>query len=177
MSIGRLLNEADLERFIQSVLDKRPLPKSPLPVGAVTAYAGSTAPDGWMLCDGSAIKRADYSKLFSLIGTTYGAGDGTTTFNLPDLRGRVPVGEDGAAGRLSANDALGQSGGSEPSNMPSHTHTLARDTWGGGAVGSHNVYALDSRSDFSTFDSTQAAGGGANNMQPYQVVNYIVRAL
>lgn len=55
------------------------------PVGVVQAFAGSTTPDGWLLCDGSAVSRTTYAALFSAIGTTYGAGDGTTTFNLPNL--------------------------------------------------------------------------------------------
>ena len=55
-------------------------------------YAGATAPTGWLMCDGTAISRTDYPKLFSIIGTTYGAGDGSTTFNLPDMVDKVPVG-------------------------------------------------------------------------------------
>jgi hypothetical protein len=61
--------------------------------GMVAAYAGSSAPSGWLLCDGTAVSRTTYSALFAAIGTSYGAGDGSTTFNLPDLRGRVPVGK------------------------------------------------------------------------------------
>lgn len=57
----------------------------PAVVGAVVAFAGNTSPVGWLLCDGSAVSRTDYAALFSVIGTTYGAGDGSTTFNLPDL--------------------------------------------------------------------------------------------
>ena len=55
------------------------------PVGSVTAFAGSTTPDGWLLCDGSAVSRTDYADLYAVIGDTYGAGDGSTTFNLPNL--------------------------------------------------------------------------------------------
>ena len=55
------------------------------PVGVVQAFAGSTTPDGWLLCDGSAVSRTDYADLYAVIGDTYGAGDGSTTFNLPDL--------------------------------------------------------------------------------------------
>ena len=59
---------------------------APLPSGMLTPFAGATAPDGWLLSDGSAVNRTTYSALFTAIGTTYGAGDGSTTFNLPDLR-------------------------------------------------------------------------------------------
>lgn len=62
------------------------------PVGMVAPYAGSTAPDYWLLCDGSAVSRTTYANLFAVIGSTFGAGDGSTTFNLPDLRGRTPIG-------------------------------------------------------------------------------------
>lgn len=56
-----------------------------IPVGVVQAFAGATTPQGWLLCDGSAISRTDYADLFAVIGTTYGSGDGSTTFNLPNL--------------------------------------------------------------------------------------------
>lgn len=60
--------------------------------GMITFFAGETAPDGWLPCDGSAVSRACYASLFAVLGTAFGAGDGTTTFNLPDLGGRVPIG-------------------------------------------------------------------------------------
>jgi microcystin-dependent protein len=65
---------------------------SGVPTGVVMPYAGSSAPTDWLLCDGSAISRTTYSSLFALLGTTFGAGDGSTTFNIPDMRGRSPVG-------------------------------------------------------------------------------------
>jgi microcystin-dependent protein len=64
----------------------------PFPSGTLLTYAGSTAPDGWLLCDGSAISRTTYARLFAAISTTYGTGDGALTFNLPDLRGVYPRG-------------------------------------------------------------------------------------
>ena len=57
------------------------------PIGTINAYGGATAPDGWMLCQGQAISRTDYADLFAVIGTSFGSGDGSTTFNVPDLRG------------------------------------------------------------------------------------------
>ena len=68
------------------------------PVGSILDYAGSTAPVGWLLCYGQAINRTTYARLFAVIGTTYGSGDGSTTFNLPDLRGRVIPGKDDMGG-------------------------------------------------------------------------------
>lgn len=62
------------------------------PTGIVLPYAGSIVPDGWLLCDGTAVSRATYDELFTQLSTTYGAGDGSTTFNLPDLRGKMPLG-------------------------------------------------------------------------------------
>lgn len=112
---------------------------SSVPSGTVVSFAGSTAPSGWLLCDGSAVSRTTYSDLFSSIGTLYGAGNGSTTFNLPDLRGRTVFGLDNmggtAANRLtttggiSANNTLGASGGSQSitlatTNLPSHNHTF-----------------------------------------------------
>jgi microcystin-dependent protein len=108
-----------------------------VPVGAVIPYAGSTAPTNWLLCAGQAISRSTYAALFTVVGTTYGTGDGSTTFNLPDLRGRVAAGKDDmngtAASRLtntvlSASNTLGATGGAQTvtltsSEMPSHTHT------------------------------------------------------
>lgn len=65
---------------------------TPQPAGIIQQYAGSTAPTGWLMCQGQAVSRATYAALFAVIGTAYGDGDGSTTFNLPDMRDRVPVG-------------------------------------------------------------------------------------
>ena len=72
-------------------LSKRPLD---LPAATVHAFAGTTAPEGWAMCDGSAVSRTEYAALFAAIGTTYGVGDGSTTFNLPDMRGEFLRGLD-----------------------------------------------------------------------------------
>lgn len=103
-----------------------------VPVGGLQIYAGSTPPAGWLFCDGSAISRTVFSVLFSRIGTTFGAGDGATTFNIPDLRGRVVAGVDTmggvAANRLTSGgsginaNVLGGTGGDEMSQL--HNHTL-----------------------------------------------------
>lgn len=100
-------------------------------VGRVTWNAGATLPPRHLLCAGQAASRTVYSDLFAKIGTTWGAGDGTTTFNLPDLRGRVPAGLDNMGGtdanRMSvigaARNTLGGVGGSQ--NIQAHSHTLS----------------------------------------------------
>ncbi|MDD3084149.1 MAG: tail fiber protein, partial [Candidatus ainarchaeum sp.] len=93
------------------------------PTGSITMFAGSSAPTDWLICDGSAISRTTYSDLFNIIGEIYGVGDGSTTFNIPDLRGVVPVGKT----ETGTFNALNNTGGSEThtlttSEMPSHTH-------------------------------------------------------
>lgn len=106
-----------------------------IPLGSSIEYAGAGDPADtrFILEDGRAISRATYSALFALIGTTYGAGDGVNTFNIPDSRGRVTVGPDnmgtgqGAAGRLASNNTRGAVGGTETvalaiGNLPAHTH-------------------------------------------------------
>jgi microcystin-dependent protein len=100
------------------------------PIGIVVPYAGSSAPSGWLLCYGQPVSRTTYSQLFAVIGTTYGVGDGSTTFNVPDLRGRVVYGKDNmggtTAGRVSSTfgitgTTLGSAGGVQ-SNQLSQTH-------------------------------------------------------
>lgn len=112
-------------------------PQRLVPVGTVLPFAGGAAPTGFLLCHGQAVSRLDHADLFAAIGTTYGAGDGGTTFNLPDLRGRVAAGRDNmggtAANRLTAGASgvdgatLGAAGGAQvhtltAAQMPVHGH-------------------------------------------------------
>lgn len=92
------------------------------PAGIIMPFAGTVAPQGYLFCDGSAVSRTTYATLFGVIGTTFGAGDGSSTFNLPDLSGRVPLG-------VSQAHALGSTGGSETvtlteSELPAHVHEV-----------------------------------------------------
>jgi microcystin-dependent protein len=97
------------------------------PAGVITQYGGTTAPTGWLLCQGQAISRVNalYTRLFTAIGTNYGVGDGSTTFNVPNLQGRIPVGRDATQIEF---DVLAETGGAKThtllqTEMPSHTHT------------------------------------------------------
>ena len=81
-----------------------------VPIGAILAYSGASAPTGWVLCDGAAISRTTYATLFANIGTNFGAGDGSTTFNVPDLRGRVLVGKDDMGGVAASRVTSGSEG-------------------------------------------------------------------
>lgn len=94
----------------------------PIPVGVMHQYGGATAPTGYLLCDGTAVSRTTYASLYATISTTYGAGDGSTTFNLPDLRGRLPMG----AGTGTGLNASG-------TGLPAGTAQTARarGAWGG----------------------------------------------
>lgn len=127
------------------------------PAGIVMPFAGSTAPQGYLLCDGSAVSRTDYSDLFTAIGTTYGAGDGETTFNVPDLSGRVVLG-------VSQSHALGTTGG-EATNCSVADHPATACTMTG---------AIDDCDPFST--SSVGSGSSHNNMQPFLTMLYIIYA-
>jgi microcystin-dependent protein len=94
------------------------------PSGSILMFAGSTAPDNWLLCDGTAVSRATYNKLFQAIGTTWGAGNGTTTFNLPDMRGAAPAGVGTSAG-YTENETIAL-GTKYNDQMQGHWHSLAR---------------------------------------------------
>jgi microcystin-dependent protein len=159
-------------------------------------YVGSAAPDGFLLCDGTAVSRTSYAALFNLINTQFGAGDGSTTFNLPDLRGRVPLGA-GTGPGLSAR-VVGNASGTEThqlsvDEMPSHGHNVVDNqhshnmNWSkfGAATGNLQTLVPPSVAGEGSQASNLApasislgnAGGNLphNNMQPFLVMNYIIR--
>lgn len=117
-------------------------------VGTISMCGQSAPPSGYLFCTGAAVSRTTYANLFAVISTFFGAGDGSTTFNLPDLRGRAPFGQDNmdaaAAGRITnagsgiVGTTLGVSGGAEnvtlgTTQIPSHTHAFSATTGSGGA--------------------------------------------
>jgi microcystin-dependent protein len=205
-----------------------------MPAGSVTQFAGSTAPTGWLSCDGTTVSRTTYAALFSVIGTTYGSGDGSTTFALPNMKGRIPVGFDSTQAEF---DGLGETGGAKThtltsAEMPSHTHTQnshnhTQDGHGhttvdggahahgltigttntsstshthagttrlsGGTTGAtlssqshptdsagthgHGINSTTATNQATTATNQNTGGGGAhNNLQPYIVLNYIIKA-
>lgn len=161
------------------------------PAGAVLPFAGSTAPGGWLLCYGQAISRTTYAALFAALGTTYGTGDGSTTFGLPDLRGRIPGGKDDmggtAANRLTAaglgvgisGATLGAAGGAEThaltiAQMPAHSHTISGATASSG-TGSNDLRSSGSPAGATPTTASQGSGQAHPNAQPTLVLNYIIK--
>lgn len=152
-----------------------------LPIGAITQFSGETAPTNWLLCNGQAISRTDYAELFDVIGTTYGIGDGSSTFNLPDLRGRVPVGLKSSDASF---DALGKTGGEKNhtltiAEMPLHYHEFDRTKDATRLVYQNgDVPFNDGSQGSASAGNTNSVGGGQahNNLQPYIVTNYIIKA-
>lgn len=162
-----------------------------VPIATILPYAADvvTLPNNWLFCDGSAVSRSNYQNLFTAIHTVYGAGNGSTTFNLPDLRGRVPMGWGQGAGLT--DRILGQKVGAEThlltaaqSGKRAHSHLVVAtrqidSTVGGGGgrlttlnnpgLGNHNANTSD------TGDAN--ALEAHNNMQPTTTVGFIIRAL
>lgn len=143
-----------------------------LPVGTLSYFADAAVPAGWLAANGAAVSRSTYAELFAKIGTTYGVGNGSTTFNLPDGRGRTLIGAGQGAGLT--NRALGATGGNETHiltvpEMPAHTHTFGTSGSGGGGISSGGQSAPQ---------NTSSAGNGNahNNMQPFMSVNVYIYA-
>jgi microcystin-dependent protein len=131
--------------------------KALLPTGVVVPYAAGTPPVGWLLCQGQEVSRTTYPALFAAIGTTFGAGDGTTTFNLPQLRQRFPIG----VALSGTADTLGETGGSidHTHTGPSHTHTGPSHTHDGP---SHTHSTPSHLHDLG--NSATDGGGGATSL-------------
>src|SRR5690606_26311907 len=161
------------------------------PTGAVIPFAGSSAPAGWLLCDGSAVLRSEYPDLFAVVGTTYGAGDGSTTFNLPDLRQRFPLGK----ANTGTGSQLGETGGSIDHRHGLENPNSAARLWWGASSGpvrmvrrtsgvgpwSANVATTQNMSALIA-DSTGGINGGValigdteSANPPYLALNFIIK--
>ena len=155
------------------------------PLGTIlpwAADAATPAPTGWAICNGQAISRTTFSDLFTLISTTYGVGDGSTTFNVPDLRGRTGIGLDGvSAGVLTGNNLAGDSGGEEEhtltsNELPDHSHdhdTLS--VFDPGAGTPYTAVVVPPGSSTIPVGSLSGGGDTHNDMQPFLVINFIIR--
>lgn len=95
------------------------------PLGTINAFGGTTAPEGWLLCQGQAISRTEYADLFAVIGTNFGAGDGSTTFNLPDMREAAPVGAGTNATNTIATHNAVNLGAFQDDQIQSHGHAIS----------------------------------------------------
>lgn len=151
---------------------------SSVPVATILPFAGSVAPEGFLICDGAELLAAEYADLFTAIGTIYGVGQAAGSFKLPDLRGRAPIGAgqgDGLTDRV-----IGAVDGEEThqltvDEMPNHTHQYGAphlQTYGMGSFAERGVNPTSQE-----WYSVSDAGGDQphNNMQPFLVVNYIIK--
>lgn len=191
---NEVITKAMLSTAVQALLS---------PAGMLAPFAGSTAPTGWLLCYGQAVSRTTYADLFTAISTTYGTGDGSTTFNLPDLRGRTAVGKDNmggsAASRMTSGGSgidgstLGASGGTQThimteSEMPSHTHIQNQHRHGivtadnasnastAGDILANNLDGGTFNTNYATATNQNTGGGAAHlNTQPSMILNYIIK--
>ena len=144
-------------------------------IGAMTLYAGGVEPEGWLFCKGQEVSRTEYSYLFDVIGTTYGEGDGSTTFNVPDLKNRFPVGAGSSYG-------LNDKGGSNTvtlntKQIPSHTHAIKYENYQRGAGSNPTMGYIRYNAGAQTGTSEPAGGGQAHeNRPPYIAFNFIIYA-
>jgi microcystin-dependent protein len=194
-------NTVDTAQIAARAVTAAKIEATVVPAGMIVQFAGSTAPTDWLICNGDPVSRSTYAALFTAISTGYGVGDGSTTFNLPDLRGRIPVGK----GTHADVDALNDNDGSTVANRsPKHQHTVYDPTHGHGfvdhpsgqaVIGGAYAEGLNMPASYTggsalNFRAIAAAStgvkvnpaGASSSSSPtdtpaYVVVNYIIRAV
>lgn len=141
------------------ITNRKPMGPEP---GTVAHFAASTAPAGWLKCNGAAVSRTAYAALFAAIGTAYGVGDGATTFNLPELRGEFLRALDDGRG-IDTGRAIGSA---QAGQMPSHSHTLNDPFVAGVSIGSNDSNDKGGgQSNGTRLQSIAAAGGTSNGSE------------
>ena len=194
-TIQELINRYDLEnkdiyKFLDYLVDninnktatgEGSVSGDTLPIGAIIEWNSDIIPENWLLCNGQAVNREEYSELFEILGVAYGKGDGSTTFNLPNYKGRVAAGKD-------ENDidfnTLGKTGGEKKhtlttSEMPSHSHNFADSGrvlyWDAGLPDMGDLQS-GTGVQYTWSSNTKETGSSQphNNLQPYIVMNYII---
>lgn len=178
-------------RVPQAQLPPPPPPPVAVSPGTISLFAGLLTPSGWFRCTGSAVSRTAYAALFAAIGTRYGVGDGVTTFNIPDLRGRFALAWGGVYG-------LGQTGGAPThtltvAELPEHSHHLAADENASAgplvtagqqiaadyspSQGFDEKYSLRGSDMDATLGRSENVGGGQphNNVPPYMALGFIIK--
>lgn len=140
--------------------------------GGIVPYTSTTPPSGWLLCDGSAVSRTTYADLFAVVGTTFGAGDGSTTFNVPDLAGRVIAGYAASGSRLTSpnQQTLAAAGGAATDSVSSTgtAGTVTGTTINGDNTGGNTLVAK-------SHTHTVTATGTADIVQPTMILPYIIK--
>jgi len=185
--------KSDMDTVLQQVDTLMGLFSEGCPVsvtGMIEMFGGDTAPSGWLFCDGSEIDRTTYVDLFNVIGTTFGVGDGTDTFNLPDMRGRIAVGVGQQSG--GTDFALADTGGEEThvlsvNELAAHSHTDTGHTHLDNNATSTIINGGLEAPAASAIPSVTTTGSGSanltdtgdddahNNLQPYLALNYIIK--
>jgi microcystin-dependent protein len=165
-SYNDLLDKPSLFSGAYEDLTGVPTASAFIPAGILTAFAGSSAPDGWLICDGSEISRTVYADLFSAIGITYGSGDGSTSFNLPDLRSRTPIGKGDTVNTiLGDSDGLSEANRSLTHNhgvtVPGHFHDMsgAGSTLATNIAHTHNNSSVSGTITIGSYDLSHSHGG------------------
>lgn len=149
-----------------------------LPIGSTVEWWSEEIPENWLVCNGQAVSRMEYEDLFNVLGTTFGVGDGSTTFNLPDIKGKTLVGQDEDDADL---DTIGKTGGEKThtltiDEMPSHNHYVyfGKNSFGAGDYSNNSIAWIPSND--SAISSDKGGDLAHNNMQPYFITNYIIKA-
>ena len=173
----------NIEGEVRNIITTKTDDSRLVPSGSLMIWATDTAPTGYLLCSGQSVSRTTYSALFTVIGTTYGVGDGSTTFDLPDLRGRVPLGKDNMGGTSADRvtnaqaDSLAGSEGAEDhvlteAELANHRHSLTSTSGASGAVFGYEGLQTPGSVLATGFTGDDDAH---NNMQPYITLNYIIK--